>query len=116
MALASPSQGSPPLDAGVTTALSRDLFPPPHVTEQHDHSPNDPHIQSTGQASVLQALVSVSSPSHASPPLYLGVATFLLRVISPPPQDFEQVDHSPYNSHSQFTCYNVLSKKVEEKI
>ena len=103
VSVASPSQAFPPLFSGVDTYRWRDFSPPPHVFEQDDHSPYDPHSQSTAHPSVLHGLVSVASPSQAFPPLDTGLEADLWRDFSPPPHVFEQDDHSPYNPQLQST-------------
>ena len=100
------------MDATLITCLERDFIPPPHVFEQDDHSPYDPHSQSTAQPSVLHGLVSVASPSQAFPPLDSGVDTYLWRDFSPPPHVFEQDDHSPYDPHSQSTAHSFVLQLV----
>ena len=39
VSVAEPAQLEPPFDEGVASVLVRVLVPPPHVTEQGDHSP-----------------------------------------------------------------------------
>ena len=57
-----------------------------------------------GHASELQIPVSVSEPVHGAPPFAAGIASGLVRVLVPPPQVTEQVDHLPYSPHSQSTA------------
>ena len=56
-----------------------------------------------GQGSSLQLSIFMSFPLHSNPPYRAGIATVLLDVFSPPPQDFEQSDQSLKSDHSQST-------------
>ena len=56
-----------------------------------------------GQVSVLQSLVSISSPLHATPPFCAGVSIVLVRDCEPVPQVAEHSVHSPNSPHTQST-------------
>ena len=51
----------------------------------------------------LQLWICVSFPWHSIPPYKAAWMTVLLEVLSPPPQDFEHLDHSPKSDHWQFS-------------
>ena len=53
-----------------------------------------------GHGSTLQGLVSLSLPSHCSPPLLAGTSTCLAQLSSPPPHGLL---HSPSGSQSEST-------------
>ena len=55
---------------------------------------------SPGHGSTLQGLVSLSPPSHCSPPLLAGTSTCLAQLSSPPPHGLL---HSPSGSQSEST-------------
>ena len=59
------------------------------------------NIYLPGHTSRLHCPVSVAEPLHGAPPFDAGVASGLVRVLVPPPQVAEQVDHSPYSPHMQ---------------
>ena len=61
------------------------------------------NIYLPGHTSRLHCPVSVAEPLHAAPPFDAGVASGLVRVLVPPPQVAEHVDHSTYAPHMQST-------------
>ena len=56
-----------------------------------------------GQVSVLQSLVSISAPLHATPSFSAGVSIVLVRDCEPVPQVAEHSVHSPNSPHTQST-------------
>ena len=85
----------PPLLAGVVTMKLRVATPVgPHGSEQSLSSLYEP-TQSTGQASVLHAWLSLVPSASQVPPLAAGVVTMKLRVCVPPPHGTEQLSQAP---------------------
>mmetsp|Transcript_93013 Transcript_93013/g.259143 ORF Transcript_93013/g.259143 Transcript_93013/m.259143 type:complete len:312 (+) Transcript_93013:2183-3118(+) len=78
----------------------RAVTPPPQVTEQLDQLPHLLHLQSMGHPAVSQLESSFVEPLHGFPPCW-AVITERVRVLTPPPQVFVQIDHLPQSSNEQ---------------
>jgi hypothetical protein len=82
------------------------------------HSPHEVHgfiLQLTGQQPVLQSCASCRAP-HGVPPQSGSSLIVRVRVVRPPPQDFEHVLHTDHSCVSQaFGQQPVLQALVSDK-
>mmetsp|Transcript_77670 Transcript_77670/g.173817 ORF Transcript_77670/g.173817 Transcript_77670/m.173817 type:complete len:337 (+) Transcript_77670:234-1244(+) len=85
------------------TSRDRELVPFPQVFVHADQRPQSDQRQSTGQPSVLHAIVASPCPWQFLPPLAAGVETLRLRTIEPPPHVLLQFVHGLQLFHSQST-------------
>jgi hypothetical protein len=86
-------QMRPPWAAGVVTVRVRDCVPEPHVTEQLPHESHSVVSQSTAQAWVLHAMVSLMA-GHTTPPKAGATSWVRVRPDEPEPHDALHADHA----------------------
>lgn len=104
VSVAAPTQFCPPFEGNVCTLRVLVVVPPAQDLEHGSWAPQGLQEQSTGQAWVLHADVSIDEPTQAAPPKAAAVRTALTLVARPPPQDAEQLPKEPQLSQTQFTA------------
>jgi hypothetical protein len=86
--------------AAVMMERVRACVPLPHDLEQEPYSVQLETMQCTGQACIWQ-VVEPEREGHATPPWATSWVIYREWVATPPPQEWEQVVHSPHSETTQ---------------
>lgn len=112
----SSGHSAPPQVLLTCTARVRACEP---VSQFLSHSPHEDQLvtsQLTGQQPVLQSCASCRAPHGAPPQAAPPLVTVRVRVVRPPPHDFEHVLHSDQFEDTQaFGQQTVLQAFVSDK-
>ena len=77
---------------------NRNALPPPHPTEQDDHSVHEDMSQARGSGHGLSSHSFVSNrPGHSSPPLRGDIMIWRTRRVLPMPHSLEQGSHDVHS-------------------